>query len=193
MDAIYFGSAAEFHQWLKENGYTTTEILLGFYKKDSGLDGITYKEALDEALCFGWIDAVRRRVEETRFTIWFTPRKARSIWSNVNTKRAEELIKLGRMQSGGLKVFEKRDPARAGVYAFENAEWKLDAASEKKFKANKKAWEFFQTQAPWYQRTASWWVISAKREETRVKRLEQLIKDSDKGQRLRHLSRKLPE
>jgi uncharacterized protein YdeI (YjbR/CyaY-like superfamily) len=190
MDAIYFGSAAEFHQWLKKNGHPATEILLGFYKKDSGLNGITYKEALDEALCFGWIDAVRRGVDETRYTIRFTPRKARSIWSNINTKRAEELIKLGRMQPGGLKAFEKRDPARAGVYSFENAERKLDTASEKQFKANKKAWAFFQAQAPWYQRTASWWVISAKREETRVKRLEQLIEDSEQGKTLKHLTRK---
>ncbi|EEF62261.1 YdeI/OmpD-associated family protein [Pedosphaera parvula] len=191
MEIICFTSAADFRQWLKTNGGKATEVVVGFYKKDSGKNGITYAEALDEVLCFGWIDGVRKRIDGLSYMIRFTPRKPKSIWSKVNIKRVEALKELGRMQATGLQAFARRDPARSGIYSFENAERKLEAAAEKRFKANRKAWEFFRAQAPWYQRTASWWVMSAKREETKSRRLEQLIQDSEKGQRLAHLARKV--
>jgi uncharacterized protein YdeI (YjbR/CyaY-like superfamily) len=181
---VFFKSPVEFRKWLLENHEQATELLVGFYKKDSGRGGITYVEALDEALCFGWIDAVRRSIDEASYQVRFTPRKARSIWSNVNVKKVEELTRLGRMQAAGLKAFAARETKRSGIYAFENAERKLDAAAEKLFKANKKAWEFFQAQAPWYRRTASWWIMSAKKEETQARRLQLLIRDSEKGLRL---------
>jgi uncharacterized protein YdeI (YjbR/CyaY-like superfamily) len=185
METVFFKSAPELRDWLAKNHDKVTEVSVGFYKKSSGRTGITYQEALDEALCFGWIDGVRKGLDETSYKIRFTPRKAKSIWSNINIKRVGELKNLGRLEPAGLQTFEKRDAKRSGIYAFENEVRKLDAASEKALRANKKAWEFFRAQAPWYQRNVSWWITSAKKEETRVRRIELLIKDSEQGRRLR--------
>jgi uncharacterized protein YdeI (YjbR/CyaY-like superfamily) len=184
----FFKSADEFRKWLGKNHGEVLEVWLGFYKKDSGRGGITYTEALDEALCFGWIDGIRKGIDGSSYVSRFTPRKSRSIWSTVNTKRAGELRGLGRMMPTGLKALAARDPERSGIYAFENRARKLEPDCEQKFKANKKAWEFFQLQAPWYRRTAGWWVFSAKREETKWRRLERLIGDSQRGARLAHLT-----
>jgi uncharacterized protein YdeI (YjbR/CyaY-like superfamily) len=188
MTMTFFTSGAEFRQWLDENFHKVTELNIGFYKKGSDKTGITYAEALDEALCFGWIDGLRKRIDDSSYMIRFTPRKARSIWSNVNSRRVEELKKLRRMTTAGLQAFAARDPRRSGVYAFENAGRKLDAVFEKKFRANKKAWKFFQEQAPWYQRTACWWVMSAKKAETRIRRFKRLMEDSERVRRLAHLT-----
>jgi uncharacterized protein YdeI (YjbR/CyaY-like superfamily) len=180
----FFSNPSEFHQWLDRHHDKESELWVGFYKKESGRPSITYPEALDEALCYGWIDGVRKSVDEVSYKIRFTPRKAKSTWSLVNTKRVAELKRLGRMKTSGLKAFETRDPKRSGIYSFENAARRLDAVYEKKFQANKRAWAFFQAQPPGYQRTAIWWVMSAKKEETRWRRLASLIRDSQKGVRL---------
>jgi uncharacterized protein YdeI (YjbR/CyaY-like superfamily) len=164
-------------------------LWVGFHKKKSGKKSITYAEALDEALCFGWIDGVRKSVDESSYTIRFTPRKQRSIWSRVNTVRAEELSKLGRMKPSGVEAFALRDPQRSGIYSFETTARKLAAAYETKFLAKKEAWEYFQSQPPGYRKLATFWVMSAKREETRLHRLEQLICDSAEAKRLGIIAR----
>lgn len=181
---VFFASPAELRSWLENNHATATGLLLGLYRKESGKGGITYPEALDEALCFGWIDGIRKRFDESSYTVCFTPRRPASIWSAVNTKRVGELMKLGRMHPVGQKVFDERDQKRSNLYSYERATCKLDGAYEKKFRANKKAWEFYQAQPPGYRRTSAWWVISAKREETRLRRLAQLVEDSAKGRRI---------
>jgi uncharacterized protein YdeI (YjbR/CyaY-like superfamily) len=184
MNPRYFISPIKFHQWLERHHATSTELLVGFYKKSSGKPSITYQEALDEALCFGWIDGIRKTVDEERYTIRFTPRKASSNWSNVNIKRVKELIALGRMMPAGLAAFEARKAEKSGVYTYENRPQQLCSEYEKQFRANKQAWKFFLTQAPYYQRTASAWVMTAKKEETRLRRLATLIEDSAQGRRL---------
>jgi len=184
MKPTFFTSASKFRQWLEKNHDKKDELLVGFHKKDSGKKSITYHEALDEALAFGWIDGVRKSLDETSYTIRFTPRRAKSIWSLINKKRVEELIKLGRMHPGGLKAFALRDPKRTGIYAFETTPRELSAEYEKEFRAKKQAWEFFQNQPPGYRRTAIFWVMNAKQEQTRLRRLTQLISDSSEGKRL---------
>jgi uncharacterized protein YdeI (YjbR/CyaY-like superfamily) len=188
MDAIFFGSPSEFRAWLADNHARMSELLVGFYKKDSGKKGITYSQALDEALCYGWIDGVRKTIDESRWTIRFTPRKRGSIWSQVNIKRATELAAAGRMEPPGLKAFQERDPEKTNRYSFERENVQLDAAYEERFRANKEAWDFFQAQPPSYQKPAKWWVMSAKKEETRLKRLATLIEDSESGRRLAALT-----
>jgi uncharacterized protein YdeI (YjbR/CyaY-like superfamily) len=180
----FFKSATECRRWLERNHDSATELWFGFYKKKSGKRGITYQEALDEALCFGWIDGLKKSVDEHSYTFRFTPRKPKSIWSLVNTKRAEELRKLGRMRPAGLKAFAARSSEKSGIYSFENPARKLSAGCEKEFKAYKEAWEFFQAQPPGYQRTASFWVMSAKQEATCLRRLARLISDSEKKLRV---------
>ena len=160
------------------------ELWVGFYKKNSGKSGITYMEAVDEALCFGWIDGIKKKVDDDSYTNRFTPRKARSNWSAVNIQRVGELSQLGRMHPAGLKAFDARDQEKTQLYSYEVRNRPLDEMYEKSFMANKKAWDFFTAQAPSYQKVASWWVMSAKREETRLKRLTMLIKDSENGRRL---------
>ena len=184
----FFRSANDFRRWLEKNHKKSPELLIGFYKKDSGKKSITYPEALDEALCFGWIDGVRRSVDNDSYSIRFTPRKGKSIWSLVNTRKANELIRLGRMHQSGLDAFGLRDPKRTGIYSFENAERRLRPEYEQKFQANKKAWEFFQRQPPGYQKLATFWVMSAKQEETRLRRLDTLINNSEQKLRERTLT-----
>jgi uncharacterized protein YdeI (YjbR/CyaY-like superfamily) len=181
---VFFKSQSEFHKWLKKNSKKESELFVGFYKVGSGKQSISYKEAVDEALCFGWIDGIRNSIDNKSYMNRFTPRKPRSNWSNVNIQRVKELIKSGKMQPEGLQAFEKRDEKRSGVYSFERKNPQLGKEFEKKFKANKKAWEFFNSKAPWYKRTSTHWVISAKKEETRLKRLETLINDSEKGRNI---------
>lgn len=183
MKVVHFKSAAEFRKWLGRNHASVSELWVGFYKKASGKVGITYAEALDEALCFGWIDGIRKTVDEERYTNRFTPRRTRSIWSLVNTRRVKELIALGRVAEAGLKAFAARDPKRGGVYSFERAE-SFDAETERKFKASKRAWTFFEAQPPGYRRRGVHYVMMAKGDETRARRLAQLIDASARGLRL---------
>jgi uncharacterized protein YdeI (YjbR/CyaY-like superfamily) len=153
-------------------------------QKGFGKGGITYAEALDEALCFGWIDGVRKRVDDFSFTQRFTPRKPRSNWSLMNIDHVKRLTKTGRMKPSGLKAFAARTKTKSGVYSFENKPRQLSVALERQFKSNPAAWEFFQQQPPGYRRVASFWVMSAKRVETRQRRLTRLMADSARGRRL---------
>ena len=189
MSIVIFNSAAEFRKWLERNHSSAGELWLGFYNQRSNKKSITYREALDEALCFGWIDGVRKSIDEGTYKQRFTPRKPKSYWSAINIKRAEELIELGRMTSVGLKAFERRT-IDSGKYSFESRPKKLPAAYEKPFKRDATAWKFFRAQAPWYQRTAIFWVVSAKQEETRQRRLTTLIQDSAQARRLGMLTPK---
>ena len=184
MKPIFFETPAEFRRWLERNHDKAAELLVGFYKKDSGRRSITWPESVDEALCFGWIDGVRKRIDDVSYTIRFTPRKRGSNWSAVNIRRVGELKKLGLMKPSGLKAFEQRTAEKSAIYAYENAPKELPAADEKKFRANRKAWTFFNAQAPSYRRLAIYWVVSAKREETRARRLALLIDDSSHERRL---------
>jgi uncharacterized protein YdeI (YjbR/CyaY-like superfamily) len=184
MKARYFRSAAEFRQWLEANHGTATEIWLGFYKKGSGRRGITSAEALDEALCFGWIDGVRHGVDAERYANRYSPRTPTSYWSEINTKRGLELIEEGRMRPAGLAAFERRDVARTKAYSFEQKTAALSPEQERAFRRNRSAWRFWEAQPSGYRRTASWWVISAKREDTRARRLSALIEHSARGERI---------
>jgi uncharacterized protein YdeI (YjbR/CyaY-like superfamily) len=185
----YFATPAAFRAWLESHHATSTELLVGFYKRGSGKPSITWPESVDEALCFGWIDGVRRSVNDERYTIRFTPRKARSTWSAVNIKRVAELTKLGRMQPAGIEAFSRREEKTSQIYAYEQrADAAFDDEFEGTFRANRRAWEFFQAQAPWYCRNATYWVMTAKKEETRRKRLAALIADSARGKRIDRLT-----
>ena len=184
MKPKFFNSRERFREWLERHHASAKEILVGFHKKNSGKKSITYAEALDEALCFGWIDGVRRNFDETSYTIRFTPRKPRSIWSLVNVRHVERLQKEGRMHPAGTAAFERRTPERTGIYSFENRPRELSAEFQKEFRKNKPAWEFFQKQPPGYKRLMSFWVMSAKKHETRIARLKRLIESSAKRERV---------
>lgn len=184
MAARYFSSSAAFRAWLERNHGAKRELLLGFHKRGAVKQGIAYSEALDEALAFGWIDGVRTRVDEARYTIRFTPRTNGSIWSAVNIRKANALIDRGAMAPAGLAAFRGRDRAKAGTYSYENRPKRLGGAYARTFKANAAAWAFFIAQAPWYQRVTTWYVVSAVKEETRQKRLARLIAASAEGRRM---------
>jgi uncharacterized protein YdeI (YjbR/CyaY-like superfamily) len=189
-DATFFATPAQFRSWLRKHHTSATELWVGFHKKDSGKPSITWPESVDEALCFGWIDGVRKSLGDTSYTIRFTPRKKSSKWSDVNRKRVQELIDEGRMQPAGLRAFEARDPEKDSGYAYEqrkNAKFSVEQLA--KFRANKRAWAHFEAEAPGYRHLFTWWVISAKREETRDRRLEKLIADCAKGIRLAEMLR----
>jgi len=181
---VFFKDAAGFRKWLDEHHGSRAELWVGFYKKTSMKEGISYKEAVDEALCFGWIDGVKKRVDEDGYTHRFTPRTAKSYWSAVNTARAKELLAAGRMHPFGRAVFEKRDTSRTARYSFERAAPSFTSQQVKEFEANPRAWAFFSAQPPSYRRLMTFWVVSAKREETRARRLAALIEDSAAGRRI---------
>jgi len=188
---IFFATPAEFRAWLAEHHDRARELWVGFYKKGSGKPSITWPESVDEALCFGWIDGVRKTIDDESYMIRFTPRKPRSNWSAVNIARVAELTAMGRMHPAGLRAFEQRTEERSGVYSYEQRQHaKLDPAYEERFRANAAAWEFFQAQPAGYRRLAIWWVVSAKKEETRLKRLATLIDDSANGRTIREVARR---
>jgi uncharacterized protein YdeI (YjbR/CyaY-like superfamily) len=181
----FFATPEAFRVWLEEHHESETELLVGFYKRDSGKPSITWPQSVDEGLCFGWIDGVRKGIDEVSYTIRFTPRKARSNWSAINVKRIAELTALGRVRPAGLAAFEKRAAERTGIYSYENRKSAvLDKSAEQQFRRNKKAWAYFQAQAPSYRNLAIWWVVSAKKEETRRSRLATLISDSALGRKI---------
>ena len=184
MEPTFFKSASAWRQWLEKNHDKATEKIIGFHKVGFGKSGITHKQALDEALCFGWIDGVGRGGDAT-WQIRFSPRRRKSIWSQINIKRVEELKAEGRMHQAGLTAYEARDPERQNRYSFENPNAALSAKDDKAFRANKKAWENFSTFPPSYRHPAIWWVISAKKPETRERRLATLIEDSAAGRRIK--------
>jgi uncharacterized protein YdeI (YjbR/CyaY-like superfamily) len=182
MNVTHFSSAEKFRLWLVTHHATATELQVGFYNKNSGRSGMTYKEAIDEALCFGWIDGVIRKIDVDSFTHRFTPRKPASIWSNVNVGHVARLTKAGRMHPAGLRAFEARRADRVGVYSFEQKEpQSLPPAYLQKFKATRKAWGFFTAQAPWYQRKIIHKIISGKKEPTRLRWLDRAIAASAAG------------
>jgi len=187
---LFFATPADFRAWLESNHAAHTELSVGFYKRDSGKPSITWPESVDAALCYGWIDGVRNSIDAVSYRIRFTPRKPTSTWSAINVKRVAELAKLGLMRPAGIKAFEARKGDKTGIYAYEQRKTaQLPRPYEKQFRANKKAWAFFRSQPPWYQRTAAYRVISAKQEATRQKRLAQLIKDSEAGVPIKELRR----
>ena len=189
MKPRFFTTPDEFRAWLDENHESESEVVVGFYKKPTGRPSLTWTESVREALCFGWIDGVRRRIDEDSYSIRFTPRKRGSNWSVINVRHVEELTRAGRMQPAGIEAFEARTPEKTGVYTYENRhEAKLSPEHEEPFQANERAWEFFQAQPPGYRQTAIFWVVSAKREETRNRRLTTLIGDSAQQRRIGLLS-----
>ena len=184
MTPTFFAKSSDFRKWLPKNHKTHTELLVGFYKVNSGKASMTWPQSVDEALCFGWIDGVRKRIDDESYSIRFTPRKPTSIWSAVNIKKIEELTQKGLMQPAGLAAFEKRTENKSKIYAYENEPAKLSPIFEKTFKANKKAWAFFNAQAPSYQKTMIHWIMRAKQEATQLSRLEKTIAESDRQKRL---------
>ena len=188
--ARYFSSPAALHEWFEQHHADADEVLVGYHKRSTGGPTVTWPESVDEALCVGWIDGVRRSVDDDRYTIRFTPRRARSIWSKKNLARMEELIAAGRVRPAGLRAYETRDRERTNQYSFEQEHTALDADQERRFRANKKAWAFFSEQPPSYRKPAIWWVVSAKRADTKARRLATLIDDSAHGRRLKQLVRR---
>ena len=183
MNPRFFRTPAAFRAWLTKHHAATQELLVGYHKKGTDKPSMTWPESVDVALCFGWIDGVRMRLDDDSYTIRFTPRRARSIWSAVNIKRAQELDALGLMTRDGLQAFEARQENRSGIYSYEQRSATLPEPYGRRFRKHKAAWSFFQAQPAGYQKTLAWWVVSAKKDETRLKRLEQLIDDSAHGRR----------
>jgi uncharacterized protein YdeI (YjbR/CyaY-like superfamily) len=188
---LFFKSSEEYRRWLEKNHESAKELWIGFYKKATGKPSLTWQQVVDESLCFGWIDGIRKSIDADSFKQRVTPRRKTSIWSQINIRRVGELTAGGRMHTAGLAVFEKRDRTR--VYSYENMNRGLGPAEEARLRKNRKAWEFFQSQPPGYRRLAGWWVTSAKKEETRQRRLESLVRDSAAGRRLAGLVPKKPK
>ena len=184
MPPIFFAAPTDLRRWFAENHAAASELHVGYHKKASGKAGLTWAESVDEALCVGWIDGVRHGVDDERFMIRFTPRKRASIWSAVNIARVAVLTAENRMLPAGLKAFEARQENRSSIYSYEQRSAHFDAAHETIFKRNPAAWEFFQRQPPSYRKKFVWWVVSAKQEATRLKRLEKLIAESAQGRRI---------
>jgi len=180
----FFQTSSHFRKWLDKNHGTVGELWVGFYRKSSGKPSITWPESVDEALCFGWIDGIRKRNDEISYQIRFTPRRRGSIWSAINIKRAKELVRQKQMRPTGLKAFAARIENKSGIYSYEQRSTELSEPYAKLLKKNKAAWNFFGKQPPSYRKMIGWWIISAKKEETRMARLAKLIGASAKGKRL---------
>jgi uncharacterized protein YdeI (YjbR/CyaY-like superfamily) len=176
----FFKDQKELRTWFEKNHDKKKEIWVGFYKKDSGKANFTWSQSVDQALCFGWIDGIRKSIDEESYMIRFTPRNPKSNWSAINIKKINELTKLGLMLPSGIEAFKKREDKRSEVYSFEQNKVKLSKKYELKFKSNKEAWKFFQSLPPSTKKPSIWWVMSAKKEETQLRRLEILIKSSEK-------------
>jgi uncharacterized protein YdeI (YjbR/CyaY-like superfamily) len=175
MKVVHFKSPAEFRKWLAKHHAAEKELWVGYYKKETGKGGITWAESVDEALCYGWIDGVRKSVNAESYTNRFSPRTARSTWSVINIRRAQELIEEGRMRAAGLKAFQARQEYRSGIYSYEQRRDQLDGSYAKRLQRNRSAWKFYQSQSAAYRRRVNWYVVSAKQEATRLKRLDEVI------------------
>lgn len=184
MKAKFFRTPQDFRKWLERNHAKVKELWVGYYKKDSGKVSITWPESVDEALCYGWIDGIRKSIDDKSYMNRFTPRRPDSIWSDINTKRVAELKKQGRMTPAGLAAFSLRDPKRSGRYSFENVPASFDRELARNFQARKDAWKFFEKQPPSFRRKSVFWVMSAKQPETRARRLAKLIESCEQGVRL---------
>lgn len=186
----FFKTPAAFHAWLERHHLKRREVRVGFRKRHTGQPSLTWPEAVDEALCFGWIDGVRHRIDARSYTIRFTPRRPGSTWSTVNLRRVRVLIRAKRMSRHGLKVYEERNRKKSGLYSFEQRHAvALASRHARQFRANKKAWTWYRAQAPWYQRTAAFYVESAKQEATRLRRLANLIRSAAAGRAIGVLDR----
>lgn len=190
MDVVFFETPDDLRQWFEQNHDQAKELWVGYYRKDSGKTGITWAESVDQALCFGWIDGIRKSVDSTSYANRFTPRRKGSTWSAVNIKRVGELTELGLMKPAGLKAFEARKEDKSSVYSYEQEQQEFSAEQEAQLKATPAAWEFFQAQAASYRKAVIWWVISAKKEETKVSRLAQLIEESAQGKTMAQFTRR---
>jgi uncharacterized protein YdeI (YjbR/CyaY-like superfamily) len=191
MEPLFFPTPADFRQWLAENHETAPELWVGYYKKDTDRPSINWSESVDQALCFGWIDGIRKTIDDQSYKIRFTPRRKDSVWSAVNIKKVAELSEQGLMQPAGLRAFEQRKQDKSVIYAYEQRNNpQFEEAHQQQFRANEKAWAYFQSQPPGYRKTATWWVISAKQEATRLKRLATLITDSENNRPLAQFNRK---
>jgi len=184
MKIQFFRTSSDLKGWFEEHHATAEELWVGFYKKGSGKASITWPESVDEALCVGWIDGVRKRIDDISYKIRFTPRKQVSVWSTVNIRRCKALAQQGRLQTSGLKAFEARRANKSGIYAYEQRRDQLEEPYQGLLMRNKAAWAFFRAQPPGYRKTLGWWVVSAKKEETRLDRLKKLIVASARGKRL---------
>lgn len=184
MKVTFFRSPSDLRKWFNQHHATAQELWVGYYKKGSGKLSITWPESVDEGLCVGWIDGIRKSLDDLSYMIRFTPRRRGSVWSAINIKRVEALSDERRMQPAGLKAYQTRQENKSGIYAYEQRRSQLEEPYNSMFRKNKAAWNFFQTQAPSYRKVVGWWVISAKKEETRLKRLEKLIEASARGKRL---------
>jgi uncharacterized protein YdeI (YjbR/CyaY-like superfamily) len=184
MKPIFFSNEKEFRKWLEKNYDKEKEVLVGYYKVHTGKPSMTWSQSVDQALCFGWIDGVRRSIDEESYCIRFTPRRSTSIWSAINIKKVKELTKAGLMKEAGLKAFALIKDDKSKIYAYEKKPGKLSAAYEKQFKKDKAAWNFFKEQAPSYQKVMIHWVMSAKQEKTQLSRLDKLIKHSGEKKRV---------
>jgi uncharacterized protein YdeI (YjbR/CyaY-like superfamily) len=189
MEVKFFATPKEFNDWLANNHDKLSEQWIGFYKMKTGIPSITWSQSVDEALCYGWIDGLRKSIDEKSYKIRFTPRRPKSIWSAVNIKKIAELTKLGKMKPAGIEAFKKLDKKKAKVYSFERKNIVLDEAFEQKIKANKKAWNFFQTLPLSAKKPSIHWVMSAKREDTKLRRLNILIESSEQDLRIPLLRR----
>jgi len=185
----HFPTPAAFRAWLRKHHKSTASIVLRIAKTHAVHRGVTYAQALDEALCFGWIDGVRRSLDGDSFSVRFTPRKPGSIWSTVNVHHAERLIKSKRMTPAGLVAFNARTASKTGIYSFEQRPTQLTRTQLARFRARPRAWAYVRAEAPWYRRTSSYWVLCAKRPETQLKRLDTLIACSARGKRIPLLDR----
>ena len=187
MQPIFFPNTQTLRQWFIDNHQTETELIVGYYKKGVDKETITWSDSVDEAICFGWIDGVRKSIDEISYQIRFTPRKATSIWSKVNIEKVERLKKQNLMFPSGIVAFEKRKEDKSMIYSFEQDVVELPSNFEELFRANPKAWDFFTKQAPSYQKTAIWKIISAKLEATKIRKLHQLITDSENERKIKEL------
>ena len=181
MAPTFFAKPIDFRKWLQKNHQKETELVVGFYKVGSAKQSITWPQSVDEALCYGWIDGVRTSIDKDSYQIRFTRRKPASIWSSINIKKVGELIEKGLMKPAGLRSFEKRTEAKSKIYTYENEAAKFSKDFEKQFKANKKAWDYFQSLAASYKKSSTNWIMNAKQEPTKLKRLTQLIQESEMG------------
>jgi uncharacterized protein YdeI (YjbR/CyaY-like superfamily) len=180
----FFATSAQFRKWLEANHQSETELMVGYYKVGTRKSSMSWSESVDEALCFGWIDGVRRSIDEESYCNRFTPRKPKSNWSAVNIAKVEEMIRLGKMMPAGLAAYEKRLDARSAIYSYENRPEKLDPGMESRFRKNNEAWNFFAVQAPSYRKTVIYWVMSAKQTATQLSRLDKLIEASAARKRI---------
>jgi uncharacterized protein YdeI (YjbR/CyaY-like superfamily) len=188
MKPKFFQSSLHFRKWLEKNHLKEKELLVGFYKTSSGKPSITWPQSVDEALCFGWIDGIRRSINDESYSIRFTPRKTKSTWSAVNIKKVEDLREKGLMKPAGLAAFEKRENSNSKIYSYEKVPAKLSDQFEKKLRANKKAWTFFKSLSPSVRNASIHWIMSAKQEKTKISRLERLIKDSESQNKIKPLN-----